>query len=143
MIAAVDPTVGDPTLAGMGWTIPATGSPDVAGAVPAVVAVYPNVTTIGGRTAALYDGWRRPDANHNLRKRSRGKHGESKQQCQCNFFHDRSIPPWQSPEPVKRSDLTVLSTPHWKNSCKNSRDALSQLEGGPALAARPAFMMNP
>lgn len=56
----------------------------------AVVAVNPHVTTIGGPAAFFMDGRRRSDANHNLRKRSRRGESDSKQQCQCNFFHDES-----------------------------------------------------
>jgi hypothetical protein len=32
-------------------------------------------------------------ANHNLRIRRRRHQSDSKQQCQCNFFHDESSPP--------------------------------------------------
>ena len=68
VIAAVDPPVGDPTLPFMGRALPAAGSPDVVVAFPAVVAVDPHVSAIGRPAAFFVHGWRRSDANHNLRK---------------------------------------------------------------------------
>jgi hypothetical protein len=90
MVAAVNPPVRNPTLALMGRTIPAAWGPDVVVAFPVVITGDPYITAIGGPAAFFMDAWRRPDANHNLRKRSRRGESESEQQCQCNFFHDES-----------------------------------------------------
>jgi hypothetical protein len=68
MIAAVDPLVRDPTLVSLGWTIPAAGGPDVVVAFVAMIAVDPYIPPIRRRRPAFVDGWRWPDANHNLRK---------------------------------------------------------------------------
>jgi hypothetical protein len=91
MIAAMPPAVSNPTLPFMGWTLPASRGPDVVVAFIAVISIDPHVTTIGGPAAFFVHGWRRPDANRNLRKRSHRGESESEQQCQCNLFHDESI----------------------------------------------------
>jgi hypothetical protein len=66
--AAVDPVVGNPVRAGMGWAIPAAGDPDVTGAVPAMITGDPHKAAIGRRRTALNDGGRWANANHHLRK---------------------------------------------------------------------------
>jgi hypothetical protein len=55
----------------MGWTIPAAGNPDVAGAVPTMITVNPDEAPFGRRRATLDDRGRWANANYNLRKRSR------------------------------------------------------------------------
>jgi hypothetical protein len=65
---AVYPVMGDPMRMGMGWTIPAAGNPDVAGPIPAVVSVDPNVFASWGRAARFDDGGGRSYADHDLRK---------------------------------------------------------------------------
>jgi hypothetical protein len=67
-IVVVNPAMGNPVRAGMGWTIPAAGNPDVVPAVPAVIAINPNESPLRCRRAALNDGGRWANANHNLRK---------------------------------------------------------------------------
>jgi hypothetical protein len=67
-IVAVNPVVSDPMRTGMRRTVPATGNPDVAAAVPALISVNPHKATLR-RPAALFDddGWG-ANANHNLRE---------------------------------------------------------------------------
>ena len=76
-IVAVNPMMGNPVPTGVGWTIPAAGCPDVAIAVPAMVAVDPNISAIRRWWTALNDGGRRSDADHNLREGSGRSQTES------------------------------------------------------------------
>jgi hypothetical protein len=93
MVAAVSPPVGDPALVFTGWTIPATGGPNVTVTLPTMVAVDPHVAPIRRRATAFVDRRRWANANRNLRKGGRGVESKSKQQRQCNLLHDESIPP--------------------------------------------------
>jgi hypothetical protein len=70
-IVVVNPLVRNPDGVGLGRTVPAAGNPDIAVAIPVVITGDPHVAAIGWRRAALNDGSRRANANHNLRKRSR------------------------------------------------------------------------
>jgi hypothetical protein len=94
MIATVSPSVSNPALVFLGRTVPAAWGPYVVVAFVAVITVDPHISTVWRRTPALVNGRRRPYANCNLRKRSRREHRESKQECQCNFLHGESNPPW-------------------------------------------------
>jgi hypothetical protein len=67
-IVMVNPVMGNPMRAVMGWAIPAAGNPDVVPAVPAVIAINPNEIPLRWRRATLNDGGRWANANHNLRK---------------------------------------------------------------------------
>ena len=67
-VVAMNPVMGDPTRAGMGWTVPAAGDPDVACAIPALITVNPYEAALRRWRAALDDGGGRANANHNLRK---------------------------------------------------------------------------
>ncbi len=75
----MNPMVSNPTRARMRRTLPAARDPNVAFAVPAMVAVNPNESTLRG-PAALFDDRRRGTyANHNLSKRGCRQQGESEQ----------------------------------------------------------------
>ena len=68
MIVMFYPPVRDPARSGMGRALPAAGNPDVAYAIPAMIAVDPHETTLR-RPAALFMHRRRwANADHNLRK---------------------------------------------------------------------------
>jgi hypothetical protein len=64
----VNPPVSLPTLALMGWTLPAAGGPDVVVTFIAVIAVDPHVTTFRWPATVFVHGPRWPNADHNLRK---------------------------------------------------------------------------
>jgi len=67
-IVAVNPMVSYPARAGMGWTLPAAGDPDVAASVPSLITVNPDEATLGWPAALFDDDGRGANANHNLRK---------------------------------------------------------------------------
>jgi hypothetical protein len=58
-------------LTGMLRTLPAARNPDVAVAIPVVIAVDPHKSALRRWRTALDDRGRRANANHNLRKRRR------------------------------------------------------------------------
>jgi hypothetical protein len=79
MITMTDPSVRNPTLALMGWTLPAAWGPNVAAILPAMIAVDPDITTLR-RPAALFVYRRRwANADHDLRKRCRREQSKGKQ----------------------------------------------------------------
>jgi hypothetical protein len=88
VVSPMNPPVRDPTLVRLWRTIPSAGGPDVVVAFPAVVPGDPHVASVRRRTPALVNRSRRPDANHNLRERSRRQQCKSKQYCQCNLLHN-------------------------------------------------------
>jgi hypothetical protein len=67
-IMVVDPAMGNPMRAGIRWTLPAAGNPNIATAIPAVIAVDPNESALGRSATDLDDGGRRPDPNYKLRE---------------------------------------------------------------------------
>jgi hypothetical protein len=73
---AMNPVMCCPMRARMRRTVPATGNPDVAGSVPALIAVDPHEAALRRWGTALDDGRRRANANHNLRKGSRRRQTE-------------------------------------------------------------------
>jgi len=93
VVAAMHPAMRNPVRARMRRAVPVAGSPDVTAAFPAVIPIYPYIASVR-RWPTTLNYWRRwSDANYDLRIRSRRHQSESKQQCQCNFFHDESCPP--------------------------------------------------
>jgi hypothetical protein len=86
---AVHPAMGDPVLAGMGRTVPAAGNPDIAGAIPAVIAIDPDVSVARDWTACLNNGGGRSYADHDLRKRGGRQQSGSEQQSWKKFLHVR------------------------------------------------------
>jgi len=63
--AAVNPVGRDPVCTVMGREYPGAGGPDIASAVPAVIARGPDVFAAGGRNAVLHEwpGRRDPDVD--------------------------------------------------------------------------------
>jgi hypothetical protein len=61
-------------------------------AFPAVIAIDPDKAPLGRNASFFHDDGRRPDANHNLRKRGRGEKGESEQYCESKLFHETNPP---------------------------------------------------
>ena len=129
-IVVVNPLVRDPDAAGMGRTVPAAGNPDVAVAVPVVITGDPHVAAIRWRRAALNDGSRRANTNHNLRKRSCRRQTKCKQHCQCDFLHGELCPPWvyEFPEYRVHSGLLKISTCYGGKCC-----ALAENRAGPLV----------
>ena len=66
---AMHPVMGDPVLAMMGRTVPAPVNPDVAGAIPAVIAADPDKFRTRSRASGFNDGGGRSYADHDLCKR--------------------------------------------------------------------------
>jgi len=93
VVVHTNPAVSNPMCAGVRRTIPVAGGPDVLAAVPTVKSIDPHIATVRRWPTTLNNGRRWSYANHNLRIRRRRHQCKSKQQCQCNFFHDESCPP--------------------------------------------------
>jgi hypothetical protein len=68
MVAMAYPSVRNPTLVFMGWTLPAAGSPDVTAIFPAMITVDPHISTLRRPTALFNDRGRGANADHNLCK---------------------------------------------------------------------------
>jgi len=86
---AMFPAMGHPVGMTMGRTVPAARHPDIAGAIPAMVATDPFVFGAGARAASLDDGGGRSYTDHDLRKRGSRQQSGSKQQSWKKFFHVR------------------------------------------------------
>jgi hypothetical protein len=84
---AMDPAMGNPVSMGMGWALPATGNPDVAIAVPAVVAIDPDEFAAGGDGARFNDGGGWSDTDNDLRKGRSRQQSYSKQQSWNKLLH--------------------------------------------------------
>ncbi len=93
-IAAAFPVMVDPDSAGMRRMRPKAVNPDVVLAVPAVVAFDPYPPIMRWMVMMLRDGWRRRNADDNLRKCGRGSETQSEQPCQESLFHRNHKPPW-------------------------------------------------
>jgi hypothetical protein len=63
---AANIAMSDPMRARMGLALIVTRNPHVAAAVPALITADPHIPAIRGRTGALDNHGRRPDANHDL-----------------------------------------------------------------------------
>jgi hypothetical protein len=79
-VVAMFPTMSNPMRAEMGWTIPATGDPNVATAIPAVVSADPDVAGARCDSTALDDGSGRSYVDHDLRKRGGRRQSDCEQQ---------------------------------------------------------------
>jgi hypothetical protein len=86
-VVTMNPAMGDPACVRVWGTIPTARNPDVAAAVPAVVAVDPDVLAAGTGTASFNDGSGRSNADHNLRKSGGRQQGDCEQQSQYEFLH--------------------------------------------------------
>jgi len=88
-VVAMNPAMGHPDRVGMRRSCPVSGNPDVARAVPLVVAGDPNPARMRRRAVMLDDGCRRPYMDHNpdLGHCSRRCETKSEQNCQCDLFH--------------------------------------------------------
>ncbi len=84
---ALLPAMGDPNGAGMRWLGPMAVDPNVAVAVPAVIAIDPHPVTMRWAIVSLDDGRGRRYANDNLSHHGCGRHAKSKQRRQNNFLH--------------------------------------------------------
>jgi hypothetical protein len=84
---AMHPVMANPMRARMRWTIPAARNPDIARAVPAVVAADPDKAGAGRWTASFDDRRGRPDTDHNLPIRDGRGERCSKQQSENEFLH--------------------------------------------------------
>ena len=93
-IAAAFPVMVDPDSAGMRRMRPKAVHPDVVVAIPAVVAFDPYPSVMRWMVMMLRDGWRRRNADDNLRKCGRGSETQSEQPCQESLFHRNLKPPW-------------------------------------------------
>ena len=80
-IATMFPAMGFPDGAGMLRTRPMAVDPDIAVAIPAVIAVDPHPSFVRRTIVRFVDGRGRRDVNHNsyLSHHGRGRHTKSKQ----------------------------------------------------------------
>ena len=86
-VMTVNPAMGYPARVRVRGTIPAAWNPDVAAAIPSMVAVYPDVFSTWAGAARFNDGSGRSNADHNLRKSSGRQEGDCEQQSQYEFLH--------------------------------------------------------
>jgi len=86
-VTTVLPTMRDPYRAFMRRVGPVAVDPDVAVAVPAVIAVDPNPSAVRRTVVGFDDGIGRRYANYDLRKSGGRRETNCKQQRQCSFFH--------------------------------------------------------
>lgn len=86
---AMDPVMRDPDGARMRRPAPIAMNPDVALAVPAVIAVNPYIAGMRARTVLFHNGSRRTDTNHHadLREGSRRGKGKREKTSQNSFLH--------------------------------------------------------
>ena len=89
---AMDPAMGYPMLPGMRGTVIAAGSPNVATAVPAVIACNPFISRAGTWARMLDHGDGRCDAYNNLRVSGSGQQAQSEQSCESEFLHKYILP---------------------------------------------------
>jgi hypothetical protein len=82
------PAMGNPMCAGMGWTLPAAGGPDITASVPAVVSADPDIVVTWRRSARFDDIYGGSDSNYNLCERCSREQSYSKQQSWKKLFHD-------------------------------------------------------
>ena len=78
-VATMFPAMGLPDGAGMLRARPVAVDPNVAVAVPAVIAIDPHPVAMRWAIVNLDDGRRRLYANHNLSHHGCGRHAKSKQ----------------------------------------------------------------
>ncbi len=86
-VTAVLPAMGDPDRAGMRGANPVAVDPDVAVAIPAVIAVDPDPSIMRRTIVCFVDGRGRRHANNNLCQSGGRNETDSKKQRQCSFFH--------------------------------------------------------
>src|SRR5580693_549565 len=79
--------MGNPDGAGMRWMHPTAVSPDVAVAIPTVVAVVPHPSVMRWMVMMLNDGRRRCNAHNNLCQCNRRSETQGEQPCQKSLFH--------------------------------------------------------
>ena len=86
-VTAMLPAMRDPDRATMRGANPVAVNPDVAVAIPAVIAVDPDPTFMRWMVVDLDDGRGGRHANDDLRRNGGRNEADSKQQRQCGFFH--------------------------------------------------------
>ena len=122
-----EPNDGRPSADVHRAALPAAGGPDVVVALPAMIAVDPHIASIRRRATPLNNRSRRPDANHDLRERGRSGERKCKQQRECKFLHDKSIPPGLNCRRKRRA-----------NRSDNSMNALEEILLRRLIAIRQA-----
>ena len=84
---ALLPVMGNPHGAGVRRMNPISSHPNVAVAIPAVIAIMPNPAGMRRVVVFLNDGRRRRNTNDYLSDSGRRHETESKQQRECSLFH--------------------------------------------------------
>lgn len=122
------PAMGDPDRTGMRGTRPVAVDPNIAVAIPTVIAVDPDPAVMRWTIMDLDDGVRRRHAydDSHLRQCSSRRETDSKQQRQCSFLHrDFALHgKVRSTRIGMRSGRLILSTPWLQIRCvqlKNCR----------------------
>jgi hypothetical protein len=87
-VVAMLPAMGNPMCAGVRWALPATGGPDIAASVPAMVSANPNILVSGRRSARFDDIYWGSDSNYDLCERCSREQSYSEQQSWKKLFHD-------------------------------------------------------